>query len=37
MKKKTYQKPKLTNLGKVSKITLALGSANGDAGQNMMS
>jgi hypothetical protein len=35
-KKRQYQKPQLTVYGKVSKLTLSTGSANGDGGQNMM-
>jgi hypothetical protein len=34
--KKKYTKPTLTIHGKLSEITLSAGSANGDAGQNMM-
>lgn len=32
----SYQKPELTRYGSIAFLTLASGSANGDAGQNMM-
>jgi hypothetical protein len=34
--KSPYQKPQLVEYGQVAKLTMASGSANGDAGQGMM-